>query len=141
ERITKDLTLNEVLQFSNLFSKLSFICDKYQVSRKIHSFRVTANKVTFHEKSPSVEEYLTHFKYFSEFISNVFKVAIPFQIKEQFPEIEYKKSASEAETLRIDKIRASFIEIKNDFLICNIDNEKEENIKVVVEDIFSSSNN
>lgn len=141
ERITKDLTLNEVLQFSNLFSKLSFICDKYQVSRKIHSFRVTANKVTFQRTKPSIEEYLTHFKYFAEFISNVFKIAIPIQLKEQFPEIEYKKDSSDSETLRIDKVRASFIEIKDGYLICTIDDEKQENIKVVVDEIFSSSNN
>src|SRR5690554_726271 len=104
ERITKDLTQTEVLQFSNLFSKVSFICDKYQVSTKIHSFRVTANQVAFKNATPSNEEYLTHFKYFTEFISNVFKVVIPLQIKEQFPEIEYKKNTSETETLRIDKI-------------------------------------
>ena len=33
EKITKDLTLNEVLQFSNLFSRLSFVCDKYNTTK------------------------------------------------------------------------------------------------------------
>ena len=35
EKITKDLTNTETLQFSNLFSRLSFVCDKFKVSRNI----------------------------------------------------------------------------------------------------------
>ena len=49
EKITKDLTQTDVLQFSNLFSRLSFVCDKYNTTKKIHGFRVLANNV-LHDK-------------------------------------------------------------------------------------------
>lgn len=130
EKITKDLTSNEVLQFSNLFSRLSFVCDKYNASRKIHSFRVTANKVLHENIRPTKEEYLTHYKYLSEFISKTYNIPVPDENKELYPAKEYKPAVGSKFT-RLDKLRAEIIQIDGDIIICETEiNESEDYVKV-----------
>ena len=77
ENIAFEITKSEALQFSNFFSKLSFICNQYKVSTKIHSFRKTAQRVISEKYEPSDIEYLTHFKYVTEFISSIYNSLIP----------------------------------------------------------------
>lgn len=49
ERACKDLTAHESIQFSNLFSRLNYICDKYNLNGYqkywINAFRINANQV------------------------------------------------------------------------------------------------
>ena len=80
ENIAFELTKNEALQFSNFFSKLSFICNQYQVSTKIHSFRKTAQRILSEKYEPTEHEYFTHYKYVADFISSIYEVMIPAEI-------------------------------------------------------------
>lgn len=133
EKITKDLTSTETLQFSNLFSRLSFVCDKFKVSRNIHSFRITANKVLHENIRPSNEEYQTHFKYLSEFISSTTNFAVPEEVKNLYPTKEFRKAKSETILTRLDKIRVEIIEKQGEYLICDTeDNEGEDYIRVSI---------
>lgn len=125
EKITKELTSAETLQFSNLFSRLSFICDKFKTSRQIHSFRIVANKVLHENIRPSNEEYQTHFKYLSEFISKTCGLAVPEEIQSLYPTTEYRKGKSESTLSRLYKLRVQVKEIQKEFLICQ--EEKSEN--------------
>lgn len=125
EKITKELTSAETLQFSNLFSRLSFICDKFKTSRQIHSFRIVANKVLHENIRPLNEEYQTHFKYLSEFISKTCGLAVPEEIQSLYPTTEYRKEKSERTLSRLDKLRVQVKEIQKEFLICQ--EEKSEN--------------
>jgi DNA replication ATP-dependent helicase Dna2 len=141
EKVTKELTSTEVLQFSNLFSRLSFICDKYKSSRNIHSFRITANKVLHENIRPTNEEYQTHFKYLSEFISSTHQMAVPDEIKALYPAIEFKKPKREVPLTRIDKLRVEIIEKQNDLLVCETDgNEGEAYIRVKINETDVNSN-
>lgn len=141
EKVTKELTNKEVLQFSNLFSRLSFICDKHKSSRNIHSFRITANKVLHENIRPTNEEYQTHFKYLSEFISSTYKIAVPDEIKVLYPPTEYKKPKREVTLTRLDKIRVEIIEIQKDILICETEeNEGEDYIRVSLNEADVNSN-
>lgn len=131
EKITKDLTSTETLQFSNLFSRLSFVCDKFKVSRNIHSFRITANKVLHENIRPSNEEYQTHFKYLSEFISATTNFAVPEEVKNLYPKKEFRRAKSETTLTRLDKLRVEIIEKQDEYLICDTEeNEGEDYIRV-----------
>lgn len=131
EKITKELTSAETIQFSNLFSRLSFVCLKFKISRKIHSFRIVANKVIHENIRPSSEEYQTHLKYLSEFISKTFGLAVPEEIQALYPTTEYRKEKSETTLSRLDRIRVEIIEIQSAFLICDTEkNEGEDYVRV-----------
>src|SRR5690606_16638789 len=133
EKITKDLTSTETLQFSNLFSRLSFVCDKFKVSRNIHSFRITANRVLHENIRPSNEEYQTHYKYLSEFISATTNFAVPEEVKNLYPTKEFRKVKSETTLTRLDKLRVELIEKQGDYLICDTeDNDGEDYIRVSI---------
>lgn len=133
EKITKDLTSTETLQFSNLFSRLSFVCDKFKVSRNIHSFRITANKVLHENIRPSIEEYQTHFKYLCEFISSTSNYPVPEDLKKYYPTKEFRRAKSETTLTRLDKIRVEIIEKQGEYLICDTEeNDGEDYIRVSI---------
>ncbi|MGL5235910.1 MAG: ATP-dependent helicase [Empedobacter falsenii] len=134
ENIAFELTKNEALQFSNFFSKLSFICNQYQVSTKIHSFRKTAQRILSEKYEPTEHEYFTHYKYIADFISSIYEVMIPAEIIYYFPEKEFYTNKILTRN-RVKKLRVQVIEIKRDCLICDHeDNETEENITVQIDE-------
>jgi len=59
ERVCKDLTTNESIQFSNLFSRLNYVCEKFKFNGYykywINTFRINANKVLHREIRPDEE--------------------------------------------------------------------------------------
>lgn len=118
ENLAFDLTKNESLQFSNLFSKLSFICNTYKVSTKIHSFRATVKKVETQSYKPEELEYFTHLMYVSEFIASIYEVMTPAELMYFFPAKAYYTNKITTRQ-RIKKMRVQVIEIKMDCLICD----------------------
>ncbi|SEB01526.1 AAA domain-containing protein [Flavobacterium gillisiae] len=140
EKITKELTKNEVVNFSNLFSRLTFIVDKYQTKRNIHRFRGTANEVVYKQKMVSYEEYNTHFKYIAEFIAKVFNYSIPQLIQNEFPIEEFKPVYDKKSGKIVSELRAEIIEIQDRFLICDFENNQDDNfIKVSINDVTHNS--
>ena len=133
EKITKDLTQNDVSQFSNLFSRLSFVCDKHNTTKKIHGFRVTSNNVLHDKLKPTEEQYFTHLKYYCEFISSAYKIAVPQYLKNLYPTIEYQAIKTVSKNTRLSKLRAEIIEVRADSLLCNSDtNQNEDYITVKI---------
>ena len=134
ETIAFEITKNEALQFSNFFSKLSFITNQYKVSTKIHSFRKTAQRILNEKHEPTEHEYYTHYKYVIEFISSIYDVLIPAEIIYYFPEKEFYTNKIISRN-RIKKLRVQIIEIKRDCLICDHeDNETDEYITVQIDE-------
>ncbi len=134
ETIAFEITKNEALQFSNFFSKLSFIANQYKVSTKIHSFRKTAQRILNEKHEPTEHEYYTHYKYVIEFISSIYDVLIPAEIIYYFPEKEFYTNKIISRN-RIKKLRVQIIEIKRDCLICDHeDNETDEYITVQIDE-------
>jgi DNA replication ATP-dependent helicase Dna2 len=134
ENIAFEITKNEALQFSNFFSKLSFICNQYKVSTKIHSFRKTSQRILSENYEPSEHEYLTHYKYVIDFISAIYGILVPAEIQFYFPEKEYYTNKIISRN-RIKKLRVQIIEIKRDCLICDHeDNETDEYITVQIDE-------
>jgi DNA polymerase III delta prime subunit len=90
ERLCKNLTSEEFIQFSNLFSRLNFICSKTKLDKiktsQIHSFRINANRVLHSDYSPTELEYLHDLKALSNAISHFYSVDVPIEIQTILPE-------------------------------------------------------
>lgn len=145
ERAAKELTCNEALQFSNLFSRLSFIVGKHQLNRDIHIFRKAANQIMHEKRIANEEEFQTHFKFLAVFIAQAFKMEIPEEIKNVFPETEFREVRKNSE--RSDYLRVHIIDRQGDFLICDTEENFENgHIKVRINDpnhneVITSVNN
>lgn len=126
DKIAKELTKNEVISFSNLFSRVTFIIDKYQTSRSIHRFRIAANEVISNDKDVIDNEYKTHLMYFVLFIAKIFNCRIPEKILKEFPKEEFLTSYKRKTDKNITELRVEIIEIQNDFLICDYEANKDE---------------
>jgi len=119
EIITKDLTKDVSIQFSNLFSRLSFVCEKLLLSKNIQALRICANKVLRNNYLPRPQEYESHLKYLSEFIAQVYKVFVPNQLLKLYPNAEYKPlPKNKPTTTRLKKLRVEIATIHADKLIC-----------------------
>jgi len=119
EKIAKDLTSHETINFADLFSRLSFICTMYQTSRNIHALRVAANKLLHDNIIPAHEEYDYHISTFAKFIADTYDIAVPIELLSAKKPIEEVAPLS---NLRIEKVRVSIVEIRENMLICQIDN-------------------
>jgi DNA replication ATP-dependent helicase Dna2 len=134
--VAVEITKEEKLQFSNLFSRISFICTKHGVNRRIHSFRIAANKITHSGLMPSEQADKTYFKFLVEFIASSYEADIPEALSVFFPEQEFIEEYSGFKTAsKIKHLRVEVAEIKDDFLICDFDgNEHDPYIKVSIND-------
>lgn len=133
DKICKELSKNEVVSFSNLFSRVTFIIAKYQTNSSIHRFRTAANDVIEHKKEVIDNEYRTHLMYFVLFITKIFNCSIPKKILDEFPEKEFPNTYKKASTKSITELRAEIVDIQDDFLICDYEDNNEDNfIKVSI---------
>lgn len=130
ENLAFDLTKNEALQFSNLFSKLSFICNTHKVSTKIHAFRATVKKIEIDSYQPDELEYFTHLMYVSEFIASLYEIMTPAELMYFYPAKEYYSNKFVIRK-RNKKMRVQIIEIKSDCLVCDYD-EIEDGESIIV---------
>lgn len=89
ERVCKNLTANENIQFSNLFSRLNYVCEKTNLDRsktfQINTLRINANKVLHSDFKPSNEDYLQNLKALCNAISHFYAVKIPESIDSILP--------------------------------------------------------
>jgi hypothetical protein len=89
ERVCKDLTVNESIQFSNLFSRLSYVCKKRDLNKSgiyhIHKFRINANSVLHSDYKPTQEDYLQDLKAICDALSHFYSTKIPLSLSEVLP--------------------------------------------------------
>lgn len=134
ERACKDLTYDENIQFSNLFSRLNYVCDKTKLDRKktyqINSLRINANKVLHAEFSPSEEEYLQDLKALSNALSHFYGVSIPTELNAILPKTDYFKP-KQRQGKKHERIRVEVSSIDDDFIYAfDEENPTEEPIKI-----------
>ena len=125
EIVCKDFTKDEPVHFSNLFSRLSYIIEKYKIDKhkryQIHSFRIKANKILHDGEDVNNNEYQTHLKGLCEFISFLYKTSIPEELVKSFPTRETYQPKKHKKSVALRKVRVEVIENKGDYLICNQD--------------------
>ena len=109
ERICKDLTVNDSVQFSNLFSRLNFVCTKTGLDKRktfqINTFRINANNVLHSNFSPTSEEYLRDLKALCNTISHFYSTDIPKDFIEILPTRDYFKPSSRPKGQKQPRIR------------------------------------
>lgn len=132
-KISKELTESESIQFSNLFSRLSFVCKKLNLNKKIQSVRVVANQVIQFTYPISALEYETHVMWMSEFIASAYQVAVPEELKKSFPAEEFVKEHPVRKSTKIKLMRVEVLRFEDDLMICDYDgNETGDSIRVAI---------
>lgn len=118
DKMCKGLTYSESVQFSGLFSRLSFVCSKYGIASTIQDVRVTANKV-FHENyRPTEELYIYHVSLVGKMLRDIYQVQIPTEFTQG--------TKPYTETRRVERTsfkdaKVSIIEIQDRELVCQLD--------------------
>lgn len=134
ERACKDLTADENIQFSNLFSRLNYICDKKGLDKRktyqINTFRINANKVLHAELSPTKEVYLQDIKALSNAISHFYSVSIPAELSTVLPKTD-RYQPQKRQGKKYDRIRVEVSSTDGDFIYAfDEDNPTEDPIKI-----------
>jgi superfamily I DNA and/or RNA helicase len=95
ERVCKDLTTNESIQFSNLFSRLNYVCEKTNLDRRktfqINTLRINANNVLHSDFKPTQEDYLQNLKALCNAISHFYSIETPEVLVSVLPKTDYYK--------------------------------------------------
>ncbi|MDR2064779.1 MAG: AAA family ATPase [Prevotellaceae bacterium] len=135
EQVCKDLTSKESIQFSNLFSRLDYICEKKGMKKRdkflIHRFRVNANNVLFSKTVPTEELYRHDLKALCNAISFFYGIDIPADLRSVFPPDEIYNPIQVQVNKKYDRIRVSVLSLDDQFIYASVDdNPTEEPIKI-----------
>jgi len=135
ERVCKDLTMNDSVQFSNLFSRLNYVCDKYNLpGRKkyqINTFRIHANNVLHSGYIPTAEEYLQDIKSISLAISHFYSITVPQSLRKIFPQTDQIQSFERNKDNLHQRIRVETISFDEYYIyVIDEDSPSETPIKV-----------
>jgi superfamily I DNA and/or RNA helicase len=134
ERACKDITSDENIQFSNLFSRLNYVCDKTKLDKQktfqINSFRINANKVLHSEFKPTNEEYLQDLKALSNALGHFYNIAIPTELLSILPKTDYYKP-KQRQVKKYGRIRVEVSSTDDNFIYAfDEENPTEEPIKI-----------
>ncbi|MDR0544520.1 MAG: AAA family ATPase [Odoribacteraceae bacterium] len=88
ERLTRDATDGECLQFPDLFSRLSHVCRENELGKtatfRVQRFRIHANKIARGEMSPSPVDYALDMKALCLFTSALLSAPAPDALREVY---------------------------------------------------------
>jgi hypothetical protein len=133
ERVSKDLTSEESVQFSNLFSRLNFVCSKTQLERRktyqINTFRINANNVLHSNFSPTREVYLQDMKAISNAISHFYSIEIPRELFEELPANDVFRPSLRPNGQRYSRVRVE-VDRWDETFIYGYDEEHPTEIKI-----------
>jgi len=134
ERVCKDLTANERIQFSNLFSRLNYICEKTKLDKyktfQINTFRINANNVLHADSEPTKEDYLQDLKALCNALSHFYNAVIPSTLSIVFPQKDYYKPKTKPVN-KYNRIRVEVSSVDEQFIYgFDEENPTEEPIKI-----------
>jgi hypothetical protein len=93
ERVCKDLTVNENIQFSNLFSRLNYVCEKTNLGKRktfqLNTLRINANNVLHADFKPTQEDYLQNLKALCNALNHFYSIEIPNELSTVLPRTDY----------------------------------------------------
>ena len=120
ERVCKDMTAGDTIQFSNLFSRLNYVCKKTKLpprrTYQINTFRVNANNVLFAGFNPTEEDYLQDLKALSNAVSHFYAVPIPAYIADLLPEIELYIPTTKIKGEKHARLRVEVVDYDEDYI-------------------------
>ena len=133
ERMTTELIADELVRYSNLFSRLSRVCLKTGLngkdSRRIHSFRVRANKVLRSGYAPSDEEFRRDLRAIAVAVSRFYSLPLPEELSSLTTGDEELPVAVPAK--KLERMRVNVVERDESFLYAfDEDNPTEEPVRI-----------
>lgn len=146
ERLCKDLTIEELLQFPSLFSRLVFIAQKYNLPKslewQLQNIRVKSSFLLRDDNNLiSTDQYLRSKNALLRFLSFINGEDIS-------THVEADNELTEKQRIRLDKIRVQVLEIdkEDQILVCKTDALIEEQLKVKynvsgINDVFNETIN
>jgi len=134
ERVCKDLTANESIQFSNLFSRLNYVCEKTNLDRRktfqINTLRINANNVLHADFKPTQEDYLQNLKALCNALSHFYGIDIPKSLSDILPKTEFYKP-KQRQGKKYDRIRIEVSSTDEQYIYAfDEENPTEEPIKI-----------
>lgn len=134
DRACKRLTAGESVQFSNLFSRLNYVCRKTALDDSktfaVNTFRIAANQVLHKGLKPAPEEYAQHLKDICEALSHFFNTEIPEILRSFFPE-NTRLKPSHRPARKHDRIRVEVVRWDDDFIYAfDEDHPSEQPVKI-----------
>lgn len=134
ERVCKDLTTNESVQFSNLFSRLNYVCEKTNLDRRktfqINTLRINANNVLHSDFKPTQEDYLQNLKALCNALSHFYSIDIPRVLLSVLPKTDYYKP-KQRQGKKYDRIRIEVSSTDEQYIYAfDEENPTEEPIKI-----------
>lgn len=134
ERACKDLTANESIQFSNLFSRLNYVCEKTNLDRRktfqINTLRINANNVLHADFKPTQEDYLQNLKALCNALSHFYGIDIPKLLSDILPKTEFYKP-KQRQGKKYDRIRIEVSSTDEQYIYAfDEENPTEEPIKI-----------
>jgi hypothetical protein len=133
ERVCKQFTASEPLQFSNLFARLNFLCEKTGYDRRrtfeINTLRINANKVLHEAWVPGADDYAYNLKALCELIAHLYKVEIPASLAAFLPRGFHYKPGTRKEARA--RMRVEVVAVDEQYIYVHDDaNATEEPLKV-----------
>jgi hypothetical protein len=134
ERACKDLTANESIQFSNLFSRLNYVCEKTNLDRQntfqINTLRINSNNVLHSDFKPTQEEYLQNLKALCNSLSHFYGIDIPKSLSDILPQTEFYKP-KQRQRNKYERIRTEVSLVDDQYIYAfDEENPTEEPIKI-----------
>lgn len=139
ENACKDLTKNESIHFSNLFSRLAYLTQRekfsYQETRQAHLVRKRANDVLHKDYTPSEEEYQQDIEAISRTIARLYNLPLPSVLVTVFPAqnaLVKPTVLKKVSRSRHPKMRVQILDKEGDILVCQWSAQEDEPIRVLV---------
>lgn len=147
EKVCKDQSEGTGLVFTNLFSRLNYVCKIKEISKgktyQLNSFRIHANKVIHEELEPTEGIYLQDLRIFCQVLSQFYGIKIPDSLHGVLPVEE--KYTPKVIYGKYTRINVQVIKWDHDYIYA-IDSENESNdairIKINIpgiNDVFDES--
>ncbi|MTG97282.1 AAA family ATPase [Myroides sp. BIT-d1] len=119
DKVTKEIVRDEKIVFSNLFSRLAFICSKYKVSTVIHEFRIVSNEIYRYDERDLESWFITYWKDVNLFLSQVSGVPVPYVNTCFFSEVDCRKaSATKYFDSYLERVKVSLVNRDDNFIYC-----------------------
>lgn len=113
ERVCRHMTVGGNLQFSNLFSRLNYVCQQTgldaRTTYRINTFRIHANSVLHNDFDPSEDDYLQDLKAFCDVLSHFYNLPVPAALQQLLPDTDVYKPRHRRRDLRHERIRVAVI--------------------------------
>lgn len=120
ERVCKNMTAGENVQFSNLFSRLNYVCQQTglgaRATYRINTFRIHANSVLHNDFNPAEEDYLQDLKAFCDVLSHFYNLPIPDALQQLLPGTDVYKPRHRSRDMRHERIRVSVISTDQQYI-------------------------